>query len=574
MSFNARLTYWYTLLGLAVPNIALCITEPMSLLQAATNIILPFGVMWGLISLSRKIGVSVWAMFPLIFIAAFQIVLLMLYGRGVIAVDMYLNVVTTNPSEAGELLVGLVPALLLVGVLYLPPLAGATLALVKRQKLSAQMMRNCRRLSRLTISLGAILFILCLVSSTPYRPLRQLYPLNAFYNLCLAVGRTDSQHGYPESAQHFAFNSVSTDSIPSLTVIVVGETSRAENWQLFGYTRPTNPRLTAETGLTPFPRALSQSNTTHKSVPLMLSHLGAEQFGDSIYLVKSIISAFKEAGARTAFISNQARNGAMIDAFGEEADTVVFLSDRVDSGRLDSRLLVPVGAFIHSCTRRDNALLVIHTYGSHYCYYDRYPDDHSFFTPDRPLQAEASCRPSLINAYDNTIRYTDEFLASLMEMIKDSGLNASLIYTSDHGEDIYDDSRNLFLHASPVPSFHQLRVPFLIWMSPAYSTAHPDRVLIARANSRRPVATSSSVFHTGMMLGGISSPRLDSALSVVSNCYTPPAYTYLDDHNEAVTPAQAVFDMADILKIDSIYGISSKHAPPWHTFLRLQSQTY
>ena len=49
-----------------------------------------------------------------------------------------------------------------------------------------------------------------------------------------------------------------------------------------------------------------------------------------------------------------------------------------------------------------------------------------------------------------------------------------MLYTSDHGEDIFDDSRHLFLHASPVPSYYQLHVPFLIWMSDTYREAYPE----------------------------------------------------------------------------------------------------
>ena len=117
MSSNAKLLYWWTLGALMVPNIALCFTEHFTPLQSATNIILPLGIIWLLMSITRKVGVTVWCMFPLFFFAAFQLVLLSIYGRSVIAVDMFLNVVTTNSSEAGELLKGLLPAIGCVVVL-------------------------------------------------------------------------------------------------------------------------------------------------------------------------------------------------------------------------------------------------------------------------------------------------------------------------------------------------------------------------------------------------------------------------------------------------------------------------
>lgn len=106
--------------------------------------------------------------------------------------------------------------------------------------------------------------------------------------------------------------------------MVVGETSRALNWQLYGYERETNPLLVQQSGLVAFPKVLTESNTTHKSVPMLLSDVTACSY-DSIYHRKGIITAFKEAGFRTAFFSNQRFNHSFIDFFGREADTFDFI---------------------------------------------------------------------------------------------------------------------------------------------------------------------------------------------------------------------------------------------------------
>ena len=68
------------------------------------------------------------------------------------------------------------------------------------------------------------------------------------------------------------------DSIPRLVILVVGETARAHNWQLLGYDRPTNPRLSRRDGIVAFPRVLTSSNTTHKSVPMLLSAVDADTY--------------------------------------------------------------------------------------------------------------------------------------------------------------------------------------------------------------------------------------------------------------------------------------------------------
>ena len=118
-SFN-KIIYWYAVIALTVPNVALCFTEHLSTWAALANIVLPFGVYMALMSISRKPGKMVWWLFPIIFFAAFQIVLLYLFGKGVIAVDMFLNLVTTNPGEAMELLDNLIPGVASVFILYLP----------------------------------------------------------------------------------------------------------------------------------------------------------------------------------------------------------------------------------------------------------------------------------------------------------------------------------------------------------------------------------------------------------------------------------------------------------------------
>lgn len=78
-----------------------------------------------------------------------------------------------------------------------------------------------------------------------------------------------------------------------------------------------------------------------------------------------------------------------------------------------------------------------------------------------------------------------------------------MIYTSDHGEDIFDDRRHLFLHASPFPSYWQLHVPLVVWTSDAYRQRHADLVATLEANRHR-AAESNSVFHTLLTLGGVA----------------------------------------------------------------------
>lgn len=86
----------------------------------------------------------------------------------------------------------------------------------------------------------------------------------------------------------------------------------------------------------------------------------------------------------------------------------------------------------------------------------------------------------MINAYDNSIVATDKFLAQVIDKLDRTGKTSAMLYLSDHGEDLLDDERNRFLHASPIPTYYQLHIPFVIWFSDNYSTLFPDDIRQAR----------------------------------------------------------------------------------------------
>ena len=122
MKKYSYLLIWLVPVVLIVANIALAFTETDPLLAKFTNIILPFGIYLFLMGLWKRTGIAALLSLPFMIYSAFQIVLLFLYGERIIAVDMFLNVATTNFTEATELLANLVSAIVTVCILYLPPL--------------------------------------------------------------------------------------------------------------------------------------------------------------------------------------------------------------------------------------------------------------------------------------------------------------------------------------------------------------------------------------------------------------------------------------------------------------------
>lgn len=562
---SGQFLYVYAVVALLLPNIALCYTECLAPWACGVNVLLPLSLYMLFFSVAKRPGKMIWWAFIFVFFAAFQLVLLYLFGTGVIAVDMFLNLVTTNPGEAMELLDNLAPAVVGVFVVYLPLLILGGVNIRRDSRLSVSFQQRVRHWA---MQIGAI-GLFCLLASylvvDDYRMRNQLYPVNVCYNLYLAFERNAASENYREASRDFKFDARSEHSAtaPEVYVMVVGETARAHNFSLYGYPRNTNPLLSKTPGIKAFPNVTTQSNTTHKSVPMLLSAASAEDF-ERLFHEKGILAAFKEAGFHTVFISNQLPNHSFIDFLGEQADEHYFLKkeDASQGNHYDEDLLQKLDEILpladasssaHYHYRYRKLFVFLHSYGSHFNYQERYPRSFAFFKPDSKSEAKPENRRDLLNAYDNTIRYTDYILHGIIERLqkwegvqtKTDGVydqpTSAMLYTSDHGENIFDDERSLFLHAAPKASDYELHVPFIIWTSAGFSKQYPDILKALGENRSKQVQSSLSAFHTMLGIGGIQTRyRLDE-YSVASGKYHPTELLYLDDHDEAIPQEDAKF---------------------------------
>ena len=529
------LFYWL-IVSLIIPNVVLSVTESLTVWGRMANILLPLGIVGLLASISKKVGITAWLMFPLAFLGAFQLVLLSLYGNGIISVDMLLNLVTTNCSEACELLREMWPSLVLVIVMYLAPLVAAVYCLCHRLRLSGSFMRLNRRVFLCVSAIGAVLLAICYCQGGGYDIRRDLYPVNVGYNIHLAAKRFGQTRRYHDTSADFDYEAVSAHSQADEEryIIVIGETSRAHNWQICGYGRPTNPLLSKRSDLIVARSAYSESNTTHKSVPMLLSCVDSRSFDKELYQVKSLISAFKECGFHTSFISNQLPNHSYIDFFGEEADTTIFVKLQPDfSGdTTDEDLLRYVKKCLNPKHRKQ--LIVLHTYGSHFDYQERYGSPDHVFTPDTYNGASSEYREELVNAYDNSIVATDRLLNTIIERLEDCHCVSGMLYISDHGEDLFDDGGSRFLHSSPTPTEYQLHVPLLVWLSPEYNAKYPEVGNTLSINSGKIISTSRSFCATSLGVGGICTSKTDDSDNLASTAFRQKPLYYLDDHNVAL----------------------------------------
>ena len=140
-------------------------------------------------------------------------------------------------------------------------------------------------------------------------------------------------------------------------------------------------------------------------------------------------------------------------------------------------------------------------------------------------------------------------LDSVASLLEHSGRPAAMLYMTDHGEDIFDDSRERFLHASPTPTYWQLHVPVILWMSDSYVAAYPGRMASAQEHSGLNVSSSRSAFHTLMSLGNIESPVYDAAAALTEKSYCEPTRLYVNDYNEGVRLSRAGLREPDFAKL-------------------------
>ena len=161
--------FFITIAALLLPNIALCVTEQLGVAASLANVLLPAGIYWMAMTLSRKPGNPIWGLFLFIFFAAFQIVLLYLFGKGIIAVDMFLNLVTTNPGEAMELLDNLVPGVAFVFIVYLPILILGVVSIRGKKTTTKAFIHNQRIIGGALTAAGLLSLSAAYITDDDYR---------------------------------------------------------------------------------------------------------------------------------------------------------------------------------------------------------------------------------------------------------------------------------------------------------------------------------------------------------------------------------------------------------------------
>jgi len=531
---DQRKLFWLFWVLLLLPNVVMFFTESTTTLTRCINILLPAAVYGILLTLPRKPGKMMWWLFIFMLMGETQITLLYLFGESPIAVDMYLNMLTTNPGEVNELLSSLLIILAVAALIFVIYILGAALSCALAEELSKRLRRKWRLCFIVLLVISGALLGVNYKTNHKFRIANDIFPVNSTYNMLLGGDRMTRLLDYRRHST-FDYHATATHdpNQPEVYVLIIQETLRADNMSVYGYERKTTPVLDSlRNECAVFRDVLTMSNTTHKSVPLLLTSAAREDF-DSIYTQSGLLKAFKEVGYRTAFYSNQHRNHSFIDLMGQQADETVFIADALGLGKsVDDDHLVDLFTGELGRYHGEKCLIVLHCYGSHYNYTDRYKGKKPIFTPDNVTEVNKRNRRQLVNAYDNTVYYTDRLIGDIIEQLQQLRVPAAMLMVSDHGEDIFDDQRERFLHSSPLPTYYQMRIPLIVWASTQYKQQYPDKWQQLINHQDIPISSNRVVFHTLLDLGGITMQKFSAADALSNDAFVPSPRLYVNDHNE------------------------------------------
>jgi len=310
----------------------------------------------------------------------------------------------------------------------------------------------------------------------------------------------------------------------TVTVIVVGETARAANFSLNGYGRATNPRLAREAGLVNFTSVQSCGTATAVSVPCVFSGMGRARYDESeARRQEGLLDVLAHAGFAVVWRDNNSGCKGVCDRVAF-TDVSMPHAGSVHCGAeecYDDVLLDGLPELIRSADR--DLVVVLHQKGSHGpAYAKRYPADFGQFGPACATAELDKCtRASIAAAYDNTILYTDDFLAKTIDLLRTTaqseGLDTALLYFSDHGESLGE--ANMYLHGAPylfAPD-EQTHIPMLLWLSDGFTSRFGiDRACLA-ARRDQPLS-HDNVFHSVLGMLNVDTAVLNPRLDLFHAC--------------------------------------------------------
>lgn len=514
-------------------------SEPGTWLFGACMFIGVTALQWGLIALILTRHTARWTLALLLLATALAVHFMRTYNV-FLDPDMLRNVIRTDVKEATELLSWrLLWDLAWMGVLPVCILWRLPLARLPWRRAVVQ--RTLTVALALGVCVAAVLPVFQDFASMArnHREWRFLVtPINSVYSLA-RVGAASARGAVKPQAP------IGTDaklglswavrSKPVLFVIIVGETARAANWGLNGYTRQTTPEL-AQLDVLNFSNVTSCGTNTETSLPCMFSPWGRRDYDEErIRGHQSLLHVLARTGLQVLWRDNQsgckgvctglpvqqpeAAQYPVLCSGGHCVDQV--LLEGLDSWLAQGTSLAQTQAQGKAQPAAGSRVLVLHQLGSHGpAYHSRYPQEFRRFTPTCESNELRNCsQAEIVNAYDNSLLYTDHVIAQAIRLLKqqEPRYDTALVYVSDHGESLGE--HNLFLHGMPraIAPREQTQVPMVMWLSAGFSAGLGLDMSCLRSQAAAPTS-HDNLFHSVLGLLDVQTDIYDSKLDVAQPC--------------------------------------------------------
>ncbi|SEK69622.1 lipid A ethanolaminephosphotransferase [Kosakonia sacchari] len=307
----------------------------------------------------------------------------------------------------------------------------------------------------------------------------------------------------------------------NLTILVVGETSRAANFSLGGYERETNPLLKQDNVIY-FPNATSCGTATAVSVPCMFSGMPREHYDDQLaHHQEGLLDIIQRAGIQVLWNENDGGCKGACDRVPHQDVTQLNLPEYCIKGECQDEILFhDLASYIDKL--QGDGIIVLHTIGSHGpTYYNRYPAQFRKFTPTCDTNEIQGCsQQQLVNTYDNTILYIDYIVDKAIKLLqsKQDRFTTSLVYLSDHGESLGENG--VYLHGLPysIAPETQKHIPMLIWLSDDYQKRYGVNNQCLQKNAREKAVSQDNLFPTMLGILGVSTKEYRAEDDILTSC--------------------------------------------------------
>ena len=490
-----------------------------SALSLAALLLCVLVILLSLLSFRKTIKV---VLVPLFMVSAITAYFMDTYNV-IIDSDMIVNAVTTDTAESGDLLT---PRMLV----YLLALGVLPSAVVLKLDIRPETFSGALR-SRAWLAGSALLVAAGLISLSSgfyasffreHKVLRYYTnPTTAIhavyrYGTALFAGTHETLKTIGEDAK-----GKSSDGRRRLVIMVVGETARSDHFSLNGYTRNTNPQLAKEHVVSLHQMAACGTSTAI-SVPCMFAIYDREAFDrDKANATENALDVLNRAGVNLLWRDNNSSSKGVADRIAAQNYRSPDINTICDAECRDEGMLVGLQDYIDRQASGD-ILIVLHQMGSHGpAYSKRYPPEFRVFEPTCETSQLDSCSDTEIrNSYDNTILYTDDFLAKVISLLRanDGPFQTAMMYVSDHGESLGESG--LYLHGLPyfMAPESQIQVPAILW----FGKNHDDIDVNAVNLLRDAHYSHDNVFHTLLGLFAVQSDVYQPGKDILNDARSVP----------------------------------------------------